>query len=161
MFVEAPGRLSTTTLCPMTSVIFWPSTRTTTSTMPPGGTGTITRTDLLGYDWATACCAKMPKNTAKPKLIKRMISSRLFDLEIERLDHLAPLRCFGLDVLCEFFGRIADGLRALRDQALFDVRQIEDTHDFLVELVHNVLRRAGWHRKAEPACRLETRHAEG
>src|SRR5450759_2477678 len=130
MVPVAPPWFSITKNWPSASLSLVVTSRATTSVGLPGGNGTMMRTDLLGYDWATACCAKMPKNTAKPKLIKCMISSRLFDLEIERLDHLAPLRCFGLDVLCEFFGRIANRFRALRDQAFFDVRQIEDAHDF-------------------------------
>lgn len=48
MLVEAPGRLSTTTVCPMTSVSFAASARVTTSMMPPGELGTTMRTGRFG-----------------------------------------------------------------------------------------------------------------
>jgi hypothetical protein len=46
--VLPPGRFSTTTVCPQSSLSFWPTKRAITSAGPPGGNGTINRTIRLG-----------------------------------------------------------------------------------------------------------------
>src|ERR1044071_4698584 len=53
--LEAPGRVSTTTVWPQFSVIFWPMTRAMMSVEPPGANGTIILIGLSGY--LSADCA--------------------------------------------------------------------------------------------------------
>src|SRR3954470_7508687 len=53
MMVLAPGRLSTITGWPQSSVSFCPISRATGSVLPPAGKGTRMRIGLLGYaGWA-------------------------------------------------------------------------------------------------------------
>ena len=47
---------------------------------------------------------------------------RLFDLEIQRFDHFAPLRRFSPDELRKFLRRIANRLGAEPDEALLHLR---------------------------------------
>src|SRR5262245_39883644 len=55
MLAPAPGRLSTTTVCPNPSVSFCASSRATMSVPPAGGNGTRMRSGRCGYCcWATA-----------------------------------------------------------------------------------------------------------
>src|SRR3979409_2341802 len=55
MIVAAPGRVSTTTVWPQVSVIFWPITRAMMSVEPPGANGTMILIGLSGY--LSAVCA--------------------------------------------------------------------------------------------------------
>src|SRR5262249_50760338 len=54
MVPPAPARLSTYTCCPSFILSCCATSRPTTSLLPPGGNGTISRTGRFGYSSATA-----------------------------------------------------------------------------------------------------------
>src|SRR5581483_3274562 len=62
MMPDAPPRLSTMNCWPKASVRSWAIIRATTSFVPPGGNGTMTRTGFDGYG---ACAAAKPKCQAR------------------------------------------------------------------------------------------------
>src|SRR5262245_36417585 len=55
-----------TTVWPITSLMRCPSTLVTTSTMPPGGTGTTMRTVFTGKSLVGVCPPATPPATAQP-----------------------------------------------------------------------------------------------
>jgi hypothetical protein len=57
MMVLAPGRFSTTTGCPQSSLIFWAMTLATMSLGPPAGKGTMMRIVRLGNAEASSAHA--------------------------------------------------------------------------------------------------------
>src|SRR5215831_5572686 len=69
MMAPPPGRFSTTTDCPQDSVSFLAMTRANRSDPPPGVTGTMMRTVLLGYSCAHAAC--IPPGIARAEEIRQ------------------------------------------------------------------------------------------
>src|SRR6185369_6514109 len=136
MLVPAPGRLSTTTLCPITSPIAGPMTRATRSRMAPGADGTTMRTGRLGKSRTCAqakALARPHATTAKHlqavfidnlwralvyRVSRRECAVRSLFLGARRFHRFAPLHDFGVDDLRSLFGRVADRHRTVAREAL-------------------------------------------
>src|ERR1041384_8671898 len=86
--LEAPGRVSTTTVWPHCSVIFGPRTGAMMSVEPPGANGTMILIGLSGYLSATLCATAVvarpavhsaPTNVAKKNAPARCLMCSSLD----------------------------------------------------------------------------------
>src|SRR6185369_14656553 len=64
--VPAPGRVSTTMVCPKLSVSLLPTTRLRMSAEPPGANGTMILIGLSGYLSAAGCAWAPAVNVTRP-----------------------------------------------------------------------------------------------
>src|SRR6185369_15751915 len=67
--VPAPGRVSTTMVCPKLSVSLLPTTRLRMSADPPGANGTMILIGLSGYLSAADCAFASAVNVTRPTTI--------------------------------------------------------------------------------------------
>src|SRR5262249_34017657 len=114
--VLAPGRFSTTTGWPQSSLIFWPIMRARTSDGPPAGKGTTILIDLVGNASGRSCAAAGPiiKAETIANAIQRWVMAFLPSVELDAavLDHLLPAPCLLADEGGKLIGRAGHGVIA-------------------------------------------------
>src|SRR5687768_10435569 len=130
MTPPAPGRLSTITCCPQRSESFWATKRDAKSDVLPGEPA-MRRTGRVGYSCAPAHAEHIAMQT--PTMPHAFISRLLVNLRARGDQHLGEALDLGADEAVELLGRRRRGRRALRKEALLDVRKIEDAHHLLVD----------------------------
>src|SRR6266571_329281 len=100
MMPPAPPWLSATTCLPRRSASWKAIMRPTTSLLPPGGNGMMSRTGLLGYGWAEAFAySAAAKSASNPRVADRHLC--ILGIVDSSLAHAQLDQRRGLDVLAE------------------------------------------------------------